>query len=724
MIAKVIVDSSNNRIDKMFDYEIPNDISVKVGDRILVPFGNQKIEAYCVEIAQNSEFEKIKSVIKLIDSLLNEEQLKTIDFLVKKYNLRKIDAIRLFLPVGLRNNKIKEITKSTLILTKNEFNFNKNAKKQEELYQFLKKNNQIDKIIANKEFGQSAVKGLLSKKIVEEKTENFSRRPYENFVFEKLKTHILNSMQQNAKEVIENSQGKAVLLHGITGSGKTEVYMQCIEDVIKNNKTALMLVPEIGLTPMMFKNFYGRFGDKIAIIHSGLSMGERFDEWQRIFKGEAKIVIGARSAIFAPIKNLGIVIIDEEHDSSYVSETNPRYNAIEVAKFRCEQNNAILVLGSATPSVESYYKALNNEYILVEMPKRVNDYDLPTFEIVDMCGEQKEGNLTLFSRQLLKNLSEVIEKKEQAMLFLNRRGYSSFLMCTNCGYTAKCEDCDVSLVYHKEDNRLKCHYCGKQYKVMDICPNCKSKFIREGYVGTEKVVNELKKIFPNVPIFRMDNDTSANKNMQINILSDFENAKPSILVGTQMIAKGHDFPFVTVVGILDADQTLHFSDFRANERSFELITQVAGRAGRSNLKGKVILQTYSPKHFVFRFASNYQYNQFFDKEINLRQTTKFPPYSTILRILFTSENEDCLREHMEKYYQQIKQLREQNKIEFLYLSVMKCPLKRKQKKYRYQILMRLKNDNEKLIEKIYEIDKSFYNKNVITFVEINPNNLS
>jgi primosomal protein N' (replication factor Y) len=444
------------------------------------------------------------------------------------------------------------------------------------------------------------------------------------------------------------------LLHGVTGSGKTEVYMTVIERVIAEGKTAIMLVPEISLTPQVLGVFKKRFGNMVAILHSKLSAGERFDEWTRLMNGEAKIAVGPRSAIFAPLKNLGVIIIDEEHDESYISESNPRFNTFEIANFRVKKNNCALILGSATPSIETYYKSQIGEIKLLELPTRVNGRDMPKIEIVDMLGEIRNGNNGIFSNRLLNELYNCIQNKKQAMLFLNRRGYTSFMMCRDCGYVAKCSDCDVSLVYHKVENKLKCHYCGKRFQALTKCPECGSAHIREGAIGTEQVCEELKKTFPNVKVLRMDNDTTRNKDSHLRILSEFNKTKPAILVGTQMIAKGHDFEDVVLVGIIDADQGLYQSHFKSAERTFALLTQVSGRAGRSKEEGKVILQTYSPKKYVYNLAANYNYKGFYEKEINLRKTTKFPPFSTIIRLLFSGEEAEEVQKVTKACYDEIK----------------------------------------------------------------------
>ena len=571
----------------------------------------------------------------------------------------------------------------------------------------------------SEKFGYAPLAVLVKSGTVQVEEEQQNRTPAVDRIENQKRT--LTPLQQRAVDTI--TENKTYLLHGVTGSGKTEVYMNLIERQLDQGKTALMLVPEISLTPQVLANFKARFGDKVALIHSGLSAGERFDEWKRIFFGQARVVVGARSAIFTPIENLGVIIIDEEHEQSYVSESNPRYDTHMVAEFRRKYNNCTLVLGSATPSIESYAKAIDGEYELVEMPVRVNGMEMPKIVVVDMLMEMRQGNNQIFSIPLIYELRNIIERKKQAMIFINRRGFSSFQRCRQCGYVAKCSDCDVALVYHRAEDKLKCHYCGKRYRALDVCPSCGSRDIKQGAVGTERVVEELHKLFPEVRILRMDVDTTSKKNGHREILNEFKNTKPAILVGTQMIAKGHDFEDVLLVGIIDADQSLYQADYRSIERTFQLITQVAGRAGRSSEQGRVILQTYSPRHYVYRFATNYDYKGFFKKEANLRKVTNFPPYARIVRILFTHEDENIVAQECKVCYNKVKEVRDAYGEEFVYLDVMKAPLNKIKNKFRYQIMMRFKLDKADEIEKkIYDCVDEKCKSSV--FFEINPNNLS
>ena len=723
MYAKIIIDQDAKALDRVFEYIVPDDMEISVGMRVYVPFGKRILQGFVVDLSDECEYDKskLKNIISKIEdfSAIKPEMLELMRFMAKKNHLKLASILRLFIPAEMREGKVKELFETIYNLKNDKIELPKNAKKQLEIIEYLKNNGRHASSSQLSSFGYGAIKSLVEKGIIEKEKREVKRSPF--VLSEQSKRVTLNSSQAHAVEIM--NENKTYLLHGVTGSGKTEVYMHLIERELARGKNAIMLVPEISLTPQIMSNFKARFGGLVALLHSGLSAGERFDEWKRIFSGEARIAIGARSAIFAPIENVGVIIIDEEHEQSYISESNPRFDTHDVAEFRARYNHCPLVLGSATPSIESYEKAKQGEYQLVELPTRANGRELPQIQIVDMMGEIRTGNSGIFSNQLLADLANVINNKKQAMIFINRRGYSSFLRCRDCGYIAKCVDCDVSLVYHREDNRLKCHYCGKQFKVLTHCPICGSENIKRGAVGTEQVVDKLKEYFPDVKILRMDNDTTSTKNAHQKILSEFKNTLPSILVGTQMIAKGHDFENVVLVGIVDADQSLYHADYRSTERTFQLITQVSGRAGRSENEGKVVLQTYSPRHYVYKFASNYDYKGFFRKEENIRQTSQFPPFTRILRILFSDHDENYVRELLKMCYTEIEKLKNEYSDSIIYLDAMKSPIKRIQDKYRYQIMMRLKLDKaDEIEEKVFEIvDKT---SKTSVFFEINPQNLS
>ncbi len=731
MIAEVIVDISNSEVDRIFDYSCSENL--QKGSRVLIPFGNRKIEGYVIGIKETTSVpsDKLKAVCETLDDrpVIGEEMLELMRFMCSRYHLRVVDALRLFIPSQMRGGRIKELKKRYVRVAdefakreRNEF-IRPTAKAQQEVFDYVLNRAEVDTAYLGREFSAAAVRNLIERGVFEvfEKAER--RTPYSEIVCS-AQEYTLTEMQQKAVNAVCGSENENFLLHGVTGSGKTEVYMRCIADALKQGKTAIMLEPEISLTPQVLRNFRARFGDSVAILHSGLSAGERFDEWRRLLCGEARVAVGARSAIFAPLSNVGLIIIDEEHDGSYVSDSNPRYSTEEVAEFRARYNKCNLLLGSATPSVESYYKAKIGEYKLIEMRERIANRPLPEIEIVNMCEELRSGNNGFLSRRLKSELSACMDNGNQAIIFINRRGYSSYVMCSSCGYVAKCERCDVSLVYHREEDVLKCHYCNNRYAPLDVCPKCRSPHLRQGYIGTQKVAELLKKEFPDKKILRMDNDTTQNKDAHLEILRSFGAREADILVGTQMIAKGHDFPDVTLVGIVDADMSLHFADYRASERTFQLITQVAGRAGRDVKKGRVILQTYTPNHYVYRLAARGDYVGFYEKENNLREVTKYPPYSKIVRILITSESEEDAFSVLKADFDDINVLARENGECFAYLSAMKSPVKRIQDKYRVQIIARIVKDFNRLIQKIYEITDSHTGGKTLCFVEINPSNMS
>ena len=729
--GRVIIDIASSLIDKVFDYSLNQNIAV--GSRVLVPFGKQIKDGYLIETTDSISYDKskIKAIIKPLEdfAVIKPDQFKLADFLKRKYNIGMCDSIRLFLPSEMRSGKVKDLVVNVAYLKDDNVartymaNLRKSATKLAGVITYLLEVGNDTTANINNKFGAGALKKLADDDIVKIVGVPTLRKPLAEVDGNK-NTVTLTKTQQNVVDTVVSNTGN-YLLHGVTGSGKTEVYMALMQQTINMGKTGIMLVPEISLTPQVLSNFRARFGDQVALMHSGLSAGERFDEWKRILLGKAKIVVGARSAIFSPLENLGLIVIDEEHDGSYTSDSHPRYNTIEVAEERAKICGCSLVLGSATPDLESYHKAIAGNYRLLEMKERINKKPMPPLTIVDMCDEVRHGNTDIFSTALKTSLDKTIQSGNQAMIFINRRGFSSFLMCKECGFVAKCQSCDTALVYHKYDNALKCHFCSARYKVFNECPECHSKELKMGSVGTQQVVEELQKMYPNVKILRMDNDTTSVKNGHHKILQEFRSGSAQILVGTQMIAKGHDFPSVTLVGIIDADQSLYQSSYTAAERTFQLITQVAGRAGRADLQGTIILQTYVPRHYVYRLASGYDYLSFYKKEANLREVTHFPPFAKIIRILFTSENEDLAKDCTKVYYDKVKELAEQYKGNFIYIGASKSPVGRIQNKYRYQILVRLRLEKaEEITTKLYELADQTKNNMVSCFVEINPTSLS
>ena len=723
MFAQVIVDVAHSQVDKIFEYSCPDDL--RTGCRVKVPFGGRIVEGFVIGVSQNCSFppERVKPVAEVFDELpaLVPECFSLAERISSRFRVPKAASLRLFLPSEMRRGTVREAFKKYVTLSGVQATFQKNASKQREAAEFLSDKDEYEYTALCEKFGAGAVNALIKKGVVCVEKRRVNRNPLGGAERrEELKK--LTAAQADAIENIENSQKTVHLIHGVTGSGKTEIYLNIIAREIEKGKTAIFLVPEISLTPQMLSQLRARFKGEAAILHSGLSAGEKFDEWWRLRSGEAKIAIGARSAVFAPLENIGAIIVDEEHDSSYVSETAPRYSTIEVAKLRAEYNNCKLILGSATPSVESYQSAIEGKFNLITLTERINKKPLPEIIIADMRKEVKRGNNSAFSAALREELDSTLKSGNQAIIFLNRRGYAQTVICRDCGYVAKCENCDVSLTYHSEENCLKCHYCGAKYRMLTACPDCGGKRVHYGGTGTQRAAADLKALFPQARIIRMDNDTVSGKDGHYGILRQFAAKEADILVGTQMIAKGHDFPAVTLVGILDADMSLHFSDYRSGERTFQLITQVSGRSGRADDKGKVVLQTYCPENYILRYAVNYDYTGFFGNEMQVRKATGFPPFSLICRIMVTSENAETAVETLKKVYFATEELRQAHPDEFIFLNRMHSPIKKIQKKYRYQVLMRL--NTYLLLEKIYDIAVKNSSQNCLAYVEENPSNLS
>ncbi|KAA0564128.1 primosomal protein N' [Bacillus sp. CH30_1T] len=539
----------------------------------------------------------------------------------------------------------------------------------------------------------STVKSLVNKGVLIEKNVEMYRDPFEKRTFEKTSPLSLTAQQDQAicpiLNTIDEEKHHTFLLYGVTGSGKTEIYLQSIQRVLQEGKEAIVLVPEISLTPQMVHRFKGRFGNDVAVLHSGLSVGEKYDEWRKIQRKEVKVVVGARSAVFAPFENIGIIIIDEEHETSYKQEENPRYHARDVAIYRGEYHQCPVILGSATPSLETFARASKGVYGLLTLDKRMNDGPLPQVEIVDMREELRKGNRSMFSTELFEKLQDRIEKGEQTVLFLNRRGHSSFIMCRDCGFVLQCPNCDISLTYHRFSNGMKCHYCGYEEGVPTTCPECTSEHIRYFGTGTQKVEEELTKLIPGARIIRMDVDTTSRKGSHEKLLTAFGEGKADILLGTQMIAKGLDFPNITLVGVLSADTMLHLPDFRAAEKTFQLLTQVSGRAGRHTLPGEVVIQTYTPEHYSIELASNHDYNRFYQQEMMMRKMGSYPPFYYIT--LVTLSHEDLMKvvdiaEKMTKY------IRSKLSETTIILGPVASPIPRIKNRYRYQCLIKYKRE--------------------------------
>lgn len=724
MIAEVIVDITSGETDRVFDYLC--DDTTKVGARVLAPFGPRMLTGFVVRVKEQTDYDaaKLKKIKPTEDELpaLTAECVDLAQRIARRYAVPLALSLRLFLPAEMRTGKVRELYKryAEATLPVEEMRFAKTAKNQLAAAQYLAANGKTECALLNKQFPGS-VAALEKKGYIAVTAEQVQRDPYRTVEGE-APIRRLTAAQENAVQTIKTDERTVQLIHGVTGSGKTEIYLTLIAECLKKGKSSIFLVPEISLTPQMLAQLRARFGKNAAILHSGLSAGERFDEWWRLRTGEAKIAIGARSAVFAPLEDLGVIIVDEEHDGSYSSETAPRYNTFDIAYLRAKKNGCKLVLGSATPSVETYKRALEGEFGLIRLTERINKKPMPYIQIVDMRKEVRRGNNSAFSSALKEELENTLSTGNQAILFLNRRGYSQTVICKECGYVAKCEACDVSLTYHRDEDCLKCHYCGTRYNMLSGCPDCGSKKLSYAGTGTQRVVEELKKLYPAARILRMDNDTTSGKEGHYKILKEFGEKKADILVGTQMIAKGHDFPAVTLVGILDADMSLHFNDYRSAERTFQLITQVAGRSGRAEEQGRVVLQTFSPENDVLRFACDYDFEGFYGMEVSMREGAAFPPFSKIVRVLVSGEDNKKTLDVLKTVYFALENIYQNNQEKFLFFNKMAAPIKRIENKYRYQVLMRLTDGA--LLPKIYEACMEARSRDALISVEENPANLS
>ncbi|MGO1589218.1 MAG: primosomal protein N' [Alkalibacterium gilvum] len=549
----------------------------------------------------------------------------------------------------------------------------------------------------------STIRSGLEKGWCEVFYEEIYRDPFASRIFEPTTPLTLNKDQAHAfseiYQTIKDDQHNVFLLKGVTGSGKTEVYLQTIREVIDKGEGALMLVPEIALTPQMVQRFKSRFGDEVAVLHSGLSKGEKYDEWRKIEKGEAKVVVGARSSVFAPLKNIGIIIIDEEHETSYKQEEFPKYHARDVAIWRGNYHNCPVILGSATPSLESRARATKNVYTLLELNNRVNDYPMPDVDVIDMREEAKSGNPSIFSKALLDGLKKRIDQGEQSVLLLNRRGFSSFVMCRDCGYVLECPNCDISQTLHMDTKTMKCHYCGHEEGIPKKCPKCESRSIRYYGTGTQKVEKELKELLDDAEIIRMDVDTTRKKGSHERLFKQFENKQANILLGTQMIAKGLDFPDVTLVGVINADTALGLPDFRSAEKTFQLLTQVSGRSGRGEKEGQVIIQSYNPEHYAIQYAKQHDYDSFYKKEMNLRHLSDYSPYYYLLKITVSHENEMTAAKKIRQYTDYIRPSLSDKAI---VLGPTPKSIARTHNRYHFQVLIKYKREKN-LTEKIHQL---------------------
>ena len=742
MIAEIIINTSAKKLNRTFDYKVPKELEeqIMIGSKVLVPFGNKKEpeEGFVVGFKETTEY-KVKEISKLED-MLSDKQIELAKWIAKKYFCNISDCIKLMQTPGTRTkNKEKRVQDkviNTIYLKKEyseiEFEIETNQIKSEKQIKILKFINDnegatIPEIEMFTNCSRAIINTLIKNGYLEIIETKIERNPLANKKIERTNKLNLTEEQKKAYEKVEKAleekKYEQFLLFGVTGSGKTEIYMQLIEKVIKNGKKAIMLVPEISLTPQMIERFISRFGkDKLAVIHSKLSIGERHDEWKKIKENKANIVIGARSAIFAPVQDLGIIIIDEEHDTSYKSEATPKYNAIEIANKIAKEEKIPLVLGSATPDISTYYKSEEGKITRLELTKRANNSNLPKIEIIDLKQELANGNRSMLSFELYKSIEENLKNHYQTILFLNRRGYSTFIMCRDCGYTVKCKNCNISMTYHSFEKKLKCHYCGYEEPIVTTCPECGSKKIRYFGTGTQKLEDEIHKQFPKATTIRMDIDTVTKKNSHEEILNEFKNKGIDILIGTQMVVKGHHFPKVTLVGVVAADSSLNMDDYRANEKTFQILVQVAGRAGREKLPGKVIIQSYNPENFSIQSAKNQNYIEFYQTEIALRKQLKYPPFCDIIVIGFNSNSESKIKAISENMY---KSLTEKNLENCNIYKPSPSPIDKIQNRYRWRIIIK-SNMNEKLNDILNQELRKIYEKNdrsVNISIDVNPNNM-
>lgn len=730
LYAEVIINSEALEIDRPFTYKVPEEFNneIKIGQIVKVPFGkgNKTSEGFILNLKNDDNIKfKTKNIAAILvkDPVIDEDDINLIEFLREKTLCKYIDAFRLLIPVGIM--KGAKAKKKKVIVLKNEDLSNiKNPDGYKKIVEFFKTNSgkyTKSELINEHSISQYKLNKLIENEVLSIEEESVFR--YNDRVYNKDSAKTLTIEQENIIREYINSDDKMFLLKGVTGSGKTEVYMKLVERVLLEGKSAIILVPEIALTPQMIERFKGRFGVNVALFHSKLSDGERFDEWFRVKEGKAKVIVGARSAIFLPAKNLGLIIIDEEHENTYKSEQNPKYQTKEVAEYLSELKGCKVILGSATPSIETYYRALTGEMKLLELNSRVDNKPMPPMKVIDMRNELKGGNKSLFSRELFIAIQERLKRKEQIILFLNRRGFSTFVSCRSCGYVFKCDECDISMTYHK-NGLLICHYCGKTKREPRECPKCHSKYVKFFGAGTQRVEEEVKKYFNNVRILRMDVDTTRDKHSYERIYNTFKNGEADILIGTQMVSKGLDFKNVTLVGILAADMSINIPDYRAAERTFQIITQVAGRAGRGDKQGEVLIQTYIPQHYSLQYAVNYDYEGFYEKEFTVRAMMKYPPFGKLLLINGTSKKEELLKNFMHKITMMIKPSVE-SCLDIEILGPIPCMISKVKENYRWQIVIKGEFDSyfsKNIKEILYDENKNVYNDIRIS-MDINPNNL-
>ena len=719
MYADVLIEYGVKVLDKTFTYKVPSNLKVCIGNKVKVLFANKEIYGIVINIKNSTDIDNVNEIISVINSNihLNEELIKLGYFIKENTFCTLIKAYQTMLPTSLKINKNRSLEKYDeylkLKVSKDKaLKYIENNKRSKAKILIL--NRLLNNEIINKNDVSIVYKDLIKDKLIElEKV-----RKYRINSNGSNKEYSLTKDQLNLVNSINSKSNITYLLHGITGSGKTIIYIDLIKKVINSNKRAILLVPEISLTTQMVNRLYDSFGNDIALLHSSLSDGEKYDEYTRINDGLVKVVVGTRSAIFAPLTNIGIIIIDEEHSTTYKQESNPRYNAIDVAKFRCVYNNCPLVLGSATPSLESYARAKKGVYTLLTLDKRIGNYSLPKVNLIDMREEYKKGNM-LLSDTLKSEIINTLEKNEQVLLLLNRRGYSTIVSCQSCGYTYKCPHCEITLTYHKSSNSLRCHYCGYTKYLTDICPNCKENAIRSFGMGTEKIEMELNKLFPSYKVLRMDRDTTIKKGSHEKFIKMIENKEADIIIGTQMISKGLDFPNISLVGVINADESMNIPDFRSNERTFSLLNQVSGRAGRSGIESKVIMQTFNKDNILFKYIIDNDYVSFYNYEMNIRKKLNYPPYYYLLGIKVCSKDYESASKNATKVFNYLK-----NNIsdKSIILGPSTSSIFKLNNIYRFQIIIKYKKD-DKISESISFIDNLYIN-NKDVYLEIDNNPIS
>lgn len=659
MFADVIIDIQHEKLDKVFQYRIPENLEQKLepGMKVVVPFGkgNRQTQGYVIAVTDTCDYDlsKVKSVLSIAEQEMEIEARLIVlaDWMRKNYGGTMLQALKTVLPIKQKENA-KTRKQLRLLLDRRtgeqqlHYYRDKNQKARARLMAALLDDPVLDYTLVTKKLNvtTAVIRALEEQGVLAVETERVYRDPVKKTRVQE-KTVVYTDEQKHVirrfREDYLSGNRKTYLLHGVTGSGKTEVYMEMIRTVVEQGKQAIVLIPEIALTYQTVIRFYRRFGDRVSIMNSRLSAGERYDQMMKARSGQVDIMIGPRSALFTPFPDLGLIVMDEEHEPAYKSEQTPRYHARETAVRRAQLENASVVLGSATPSMEAMYLARKGDYVLLEMKKRSRMQRLATVYTVDMREELRNGNRSILSGKLLELMEDRLHKKEQTMLFLNRRGYSGFVSCRECGHVIKCPHCDVSLSVHR-DGIMRCHYCGYEQKKVRTCPVCGSGFIGEFRAGTQQIEDLVKKIFPDARVLRMDTDTTKQKDSYEKILSAFANEEADILVGTQMIVKGHDFPDVTLVGVLAADMSLYAGDYRSGERTFQLLTQAAGRAGRGERPGAAVIQTYDPDHYAVKTAAEQDYEAFYEEEIRYREMMGYPPAENLLAVLVSGKDEELL----------------------------------------------------------------------------------